>query len=655
MGTLSAQSLKNAFLHGRWTPDDSARLYGIPDWGQGFFGVNALGHVTVTPSKDQGAKQIDLFELVEGLRERGLGAPVLLRFTDILRGRLHELADAFKKAMAEHDYKGEFRCVYPIKVNQQRHVVEEIRDIGAPLGYGLEAGSKPELLAVLGMSEGRPDMPIVCNGFKDDEFIEMVILATKLGRNIIPVVEKFSELELLVKHAQRHEARPKIGVRVKIAARGSGRWESSAGARSKFGLFISELLLALDYLKKHDMLDCLRLLHFHIGSQITDIRNLKNAINELTHVYAELRRLGASNLDYLDIGGGLGVDYDGSQSAFDSSMNYTIAEYAADVVYRIKSVCDDAKAPHPTIITESGRAMAAYSSVLVFDVIGSSQFDAAPEPDELEAAMAAESEVPQPVIDLIQTSQNLSDRNLVEAYHDAMQARDEAMSLFSLGYMSLPMRAIAERMFWTIGKKIMERSARLREAPEEFESLPEILSDIYFCNMSVFQSMPDAWAIDQIFPICPIHRLDEEPVRRGVLADITCDSDGKIDKFADRHDVKKALELHALKPGEPYYLAAFLVGAYQETLGDLHNLLGDTHAVHVTVDDAGEVSIDEVVRGDTVAEALSYVQIDHNELRRAMRRDVERAVRNRLITVADSHALLRFYEAGLDGYTYLEE
>ncbi len=655
MGTIASQSLKNAFLHGRWTPEDSARLYGLPDWGQGYFGVNGQGHVTVLPSKAASPQHIDILELIEGLRERGVSTPVLLRFTDILRHRLHELADAFRKAMAEHDYKGGYHCVYPIKVNQQRHVVEEIRDIGGPLGFGLEAGSKPELLVVLGMSEARPDMPIVCNGFKDDEFIEMVVLATKVGRNIIPVVEKFSELELLVKHAKRYEVKPQIGVRVKISARGSGRWESSAGARSKFGLFVSELLHVLEYLRRHDMLDCLRMLHFHIGSQITDIRNLKNAINELTHIYAELRRLGAANLNLLDIGGGLGVDYDGSQSSFESSMNYTIAEYAADVVYRIKSVCDDAKAPHPTIITESGRAMAAYSSVLVFDVIGSSSFDAAPEPDELEAATAAEAEVPQPVIDLIQTSQNLTERNLVEAYHDAMQARDEAMSLFSLGYMTLPMRAIAERLFWAIGKKIMEKAQRLRERPEEFESLPEILSDIYFCNMSIFQSMPDAWAIDQLFPIMPIHRLEEEPLRRGVLADITCDSDGKIDKFVDKHDVKKTLELHSLKPGEPYYLAAFLVGAYQETLGDLHNLLADTHAVHVSVDADGEVSIDEVVEGDTVAEAMRYVQIDASVLKAAMRRDVERAVKARLVTVPESHQFLRFYEQGLEGYTYLEE
>lgn len=655
MGTIASQSLKNAFLHGRWTPEDSARLYGLPDWGQGYFGVNGQGHVTVLPSRSASPQHIDILELIEGLRERGLSTPVLLRFTDILRHRLHELADAFRKAMAEHDYKGGYHCVYPIKVNQQRHVVEEIRDIGGPLGFGLEAGSKPELLVVLGMSEARPDMPIVCNGFKDDEFIEMVVLATKVGRNIIPVVEKFSELELLVKHAKRYEVKPQIGVRVKISARGSGRWESSAGARSKFGLFVSELLHVLEYLKQHDMLDCLRMLHFHIGSQITDIRNLKNAINELTHIYAELRRLGATNLNLLDIGGGLGVDYDGSQSSFESSMNYTIAEYAADVVYRIKSVCDDAKAPHPTIITESGRAMAAYSSVLVFDVIGSSSFDSAPEPDELEAATAAEAEVPQPVIDLIQTSQNLTERNLVEAYHDAMQARDEAMSLFSLGYMTLPMRAIAERLFWAIGKKIMEKAQRLRERPEEFESLPEILSDIYFCNMSIFQSMPDAWAIDQLFPIMPIHRLEEEPLRRGVLADITCDSDGKIDKFVDKHDVKKTLELHSLKPGEPYYLAAFLVGAYQETLGDLHNLLADTHAVHVSVDADGEVSIDEVVEGDTVAEAMRYVQIDASVLKAAMRRDVERAVKAKLVTVPESHQFLRFYEQGLEGYTYLED
>lgn len=657
MATLSRPSSKNSFLHGRWKPEDSANLYGLAEWGKGYFGVDEAGHVVVMPEQDP-ARKIDVYELIEGLRERDLVTPVLLRFGGVLAHRMRELHGAFHKAMEEHEYTGGYSCVYPIKVNQQKHVVEEIRDLGGPLGFGLEAGSKPELLAILGMTAGMPQMPIVCNGFKDDEFIETVILAAKLGRNIIPVVEKASELELIVRQAERYGVRPQIGVRVKLSSRGIGRWESSAGVRSKFGLFISEVLDALDYLKEKGMADCLKMVHCHIGSQICDIRNLKNAINELAHIYTELRRLGAG-MTMIDIGGGLAVDYDGSQSAFESSMNYTIQEYAADVVHRIKTACDETKTPHPMIISESGRALVAYSSVLVFDVLGVSKLDAAPAPDELETAMASEEEIPQPIIDLHETYQNISDRNLLEAYHDATQARDEVMSLFSLGYVSLPMRALGERLFWAIGRQLLDRSSRAAagkggDVPEEFAELPETLSDIYFCNFSLFQSMPDFWAIDQLFPICPIHRLNEEPTRRGVLADITCDSDGKIDLFVDKRDVKKTLELHALENGKPYYLAAFLVGAYQEILGDLHNLLGDTHAVHVSLDADGEVVIDEVVRGDSVAEVLSYVQIDANELRRNIRQEVERAVRGKSLTLPESQALLRFYDSGLDGYTYLE-
>jgi len=657
MTTIPRQtSSKNAFLHGRWTVEDSSTLYGLPDWGKGYFGVNSAGHVTVMPDRSV-ERSIDLHELIEGLHERDLRTPVLLRFTDILANRLGEIHNAFKKAIADHEYGGEYRCVYPIKVNQQKHVVEEIRDFGEPRGFGFEAGSKPELLAVLGVTASRPDMPIVCNGFKDDEYIESVVLATKLGRNIIPVVEKFSELELIVKHAERYGVRPQIGVRVKLSAKGAGRWEMSAGARSKFGLFISETLEALEYLKARGMADCLKMVHCHIGSQVCDIRNLKNAVSELAHIYTELRRLGA-DMTMIDVGGGLAVDYDGSQSAFESSMNYTVNEYAADIVHRIKAVCDDAGAPHPDIITESGRAMVAYSSVLVFDVLGVSRFDGSPAPDELETAMTADEEIPQPLIDLHETHSNISDRNLLEAYHDAMQARDELMSLFTLGYVSLPMRAMGERLFWSIGRQVMDRSAKLKakgkHQPEEFEELPEILSDIYFCNFSLFQSMPDSWAIDQLFPIVPIHRLNEEPTRRGVLADITCDSDGRVDHFVDKRDVKKTLELHEFKAGEPYYLAVFLVGAYQEILGDLHNLLGDTHAVHVWLDDEGEVVIGEVIRGDTVADVLRYVQIDHQELRRAMRKEIELAVRSRRLSLPESQSLMRFYNDGLDGYTYLE-
>jgi arginine decarboxylase len=668
MTTISLPRSKTEFLHGKWTPEDAARLYGVTDWGKGYVGVNAQGHATVMPRKSI-EQPIDLYEIVSGLKERGIHTPVLLRFNDILDHRLREIRKAFDDAIAEQSYTGGYSCVYPIKVNQQRQVCEQIASACVSLNFGLEAGSKPELLAVLGLSAaaggpGVNGMPIICNGFKDSEFIETVILATKLGRNIIPVVEKFSELELIVRHAKTYGVRPKIGLRVKLSSRGAGRWESSAGARSKFGLFISEVLRAVEYLKSNDMLDCLNLLHCHVGSQLYDIRVLKNAVNELTHIYTELHRLGAG-LTMLDIGGGMGVDYDGSQSAWSSSINYSVTEYAADVVYRIKGVCDAAGVPHPMIITESGRAMVAYSSVLIIDILGTSRFESNPDMQAIEAAIKSEPEPPQPVVDLLETFRNLTDRNLVECYHDATQARDEVMSLFSLGYMSLPMRAAAEQLFWAIGHKLLERASKKGELPEEFGDLPETLSDIYFCNFSLFQSMPDSWAIDQLFPIIPIHRLNEEPTRRAVLADITCDSDGKIDHFVDKRIDKKTLELHEVKetPGngssggsvEPYYLGVFLLGAYQEILGDLHNLLGDTHAVHISVDDTGRWDIDEVIEGDTVEEVLAYVQYDIPDMKRAMRMDVEAACKQGRLTISEGKSLMQFYDEGLEGYTYLEE
>lgn len=665
MTTASLPLSKNEFLHGRWTTAESSALYGIPDWGKGYVGVSSGGNAVVMPTKDP-QRQIDLHEVVSGLKERGIHAPVLLRFNDLLEHRLREIRKAFDDAISDQGYSGGYSCVYPIKVNQQRHVCEQIANLAVELKFGLEAGSKPELLAVLGLSAtaggpGVNGMPIICNGFKDSEFIETVILATKLGRNIIPVVEKFSELELIVKHAKQYGVRPKIGLRVKLSSRGAGRWESSAGARSKFGLFVSEVLKAVEFLKAHDMLDCLNLLHCHVGSQLYDIRVLKNAINELTHIYTELHRLGAG-LSMLDIGGGMGVDYDGSQSAWSSSINYSVNEYAADVVHRIKAVCDDAKVPHPMILSESGRAMVAYSSVLVLDVLGSSRFEANPDMPSVEKAMKAEAEVPQPVLDLVETYQNLTDRNLLESYHDATQARDEAMSLFSLGYMSLPMRAVAEQLFWAIGHKLLDKAAKRGDLPDEFEDLPESLSDIYFCNFSLFQSMPDSWAIEQLFPIIPIHRLHEQPTRRGILGDITCDSDGKIDGFVDKRIDKKTLELHEIRdlPGdaigvEPYYLGVFLLGAYQEILGDLHNLLGDTHAVHIKLDNEGGWDIEEVIEGDSVEEVLGYVQYDIADMKRAMRMDVEAACRQGRLTLTEGKSLLKFYDDGLEGYTYLEE
>jgi len=631
-----------------WSIDKAERVYGIKQWGGGYFGVSDEGHVTVHPTQDPNLK-IDLKKLVDELRERDIQVPLLIRFTDILRQRVTRLHEAFARAIKDHEYTGAYKCVYPIKVNQQRHVVEEITRFGKPFGFGLEAGSKPELLAVLAMVED-DNTPIVCNGFKDDEFIEAVILATKIGKNIIPVVEKFSELELLVKYAKLHNVKPSIGVRVKLSAKGAGRWESSGGVRSKFGLFISEVIEALDYLRKNGMGDCLNMLHFHLGSQINNIRNIKNAIIELVRVYVELQRLGAG-LTMIDVGGGLGVDYDGSKTDYGSSINYGLQEYANDVVFHVKEICDRAGVEHPTIISESGRAMVAHHSVLIFNVLGWSGFNRFELPTEF--TPEDRDKMPAPVQHLLDTHLGISEQNYMEYYHDAQISKDAVLNLFNLGYCSLEHRSLAEKLFFAICFKVLGIIRKLEYVPDEFEGLEAMLSDTYFCNYSIFQSMPDSWAIDQLFPIMPIHRLKEEPTCRGILADITCDSDGKVDRFIDRRRVKQVLELHPYD-GSDYFLATFLVGAYQEILGDLHNLLGDTNAVHVSIDEQGRHSVDEVVEGDSVREVLQYVQFNADDLKRAMRKSVERALRENKLTIDESRVLLKFYENGLEGYTYLE-
>ena len=641
----------------RWTPADAAALYGVDRWGGGYFRVNDAGHVAAHPHGDESG--VDLYELMGELADRDLHAPVLLRFTDVLRHRLAAIADAFAKTIREADYKGGYRCVYPIKVNQSRLVVEDLHRFGREHGFGLEAGSKPELLAVLAVVQD-DQTPIVCNGFKDDEFAEAVVLARKIGRNVIPVIEKFTELELLVAHAERHGAVPDIGVRVKLSSKGAGRWEQSGGVRSKFGLFVSEVLDVLDYLKKHDMAGALSMLHFHLGSQIHQINNLRGAIGELARVYVELRRLGATGLDRLDVGGGLGVDYDGTNSARVGSINYGLQEYADDVIYQVKDVCDRAGAPHPTILSESGRAMVAYHAALVFDVIGWSGFTRFDVPDAATVSRAERAEMPLPVENLLDAHAEVAAGNVVEVFHDIELARGSVEDLFRLGHCTLGDRALGEKLYFATASKIRALVRGMEEVPEELAHLEGLLSDTYFCNLSIFQSMPDAWAIDQVFPICPLHRLGERPTCRGILADVTCDSDGKLDRFIsppgqprDAGGVKSALELHPFD-GQPYLLGAFLVGAYQEILGDLHNLFGDTHVVHVSVGPDGTWSIDEVVRGDTCADVLRYVNYEPRDLLRAARRGVERALRAGKIDNAEGRQFLRFYENGLSGYTYLE-
>ena len=635
-----------------WRVEDSLDLYHVEAWGKGYFGVNGSGHVVVRPDTTE-RYEIDLYEVVEGLQARDLTTPVVVRFSDILAHRLRHLHDAFAQAITENDYKNRYAAVYPIKVNQQRLVVEEVYRYGQEFGFGLEVGSKPELLAVMAMTENAPDRLIVCNGFKDDSYIEAVTLATKLGRTIIPVVENFEELGLILKHAQAYQVRPRIGVRVKLFSEGSGRWSASAGEKSKFGLFITEILELFNVLKEHDMLDCLQLVHCHPGSQLQDIRRVKDAINELAHVYAELKLMGAG-LQYIDVGGGLGVDYDGSGTNFPSSMNYTLNEYANDVVYRVASVCNLRDIPHPMIVSESGRAVAAYHSVLIFDALGSSALDKFRVTGDRAEDYGGEEELPQPVQDLFEAYRAVSERRLVECYHDALTAREQVLQMFNLGLLSLEFRALAERLYWATCAKIRDSCRKLERLPEELEDLESILSDTYFCNFSVFQSLPDSWAIDQLFPIMPIHRLHERPTRTAVLADITCDSDGKIDRFVSLRDVKRTLEVHELKADERYYLAVFLVGAYQETLGDLHNLFGDTHVVHVRLHDEGGWWIEEIVKGDTANKVLEYMEYDVAELYPALARDCERAIRDGRMTLAESQALKRFYESELDGYAYLE-
>ncbi len=627
-----------------WTSVDATEMYEIARWGKGYFSIGDNGQVKVHPTKDA-SRSIDLKQLVDHLGLRGINLPTLIRFRDILQHRLQDIHEAFQRAMAQHEYSGKYICVYPIKVNQQRQVVEEVLDFGRQYGFGLEAGSKPELLAVAALADN--ETPIICNGFKDPEFIEMAMLAQKIGRRIIPVVEKYTELDLILEYAEKVGVRPTIGMRVKLAARGGGRWQSSGGYRSKFGLTVGEILRGLEELKTRGMEDCFQLLHFHLGSQIPNIRIVKGALNEAARVYVELVKAGAG-LKYLDVGGGLGVDYDGSQTNFESSVNYTLQEYANDVVYHLQSVCDEAKVAHPTIVSESGRAIVAQHSVLVFNVLGVSGFG-----DEV-VTRTPTPDMEQPLLDLMETYEGLTTRNAAESYHDAQQALDIAMNLFSGGYLPLDQRSLAENLYWAICLKLQKLVKTMDEVPEDLQSLDESLSDTYFCNFSLFQSIPDSWAIKQLFPIMPIHRLNERPTRHAVLGDITCDSDGKIDQFIDRRDVKRTLPLHSLD-GSPYYLGVFLVGAYQEILGDLHNLLGDTHAVHVSLDANDAVVLDAVIKGDSVREVLDYVQFDAGVLLAKLRTDVEAAVRAGRLDYEASGRLLRFYEDGLRGYTYLEE
>ncbi|WP_233747973.1 biosynthetic arginine decarboxylase [Leptodesmis sichuanensis] len=625
-----------------WSIEDSEELYRINGWGEPYFSINAAGHVTVSPQGDRGGS-LDLFELVNALKSRNLNLPLLIRFSDILEDRIERLNAAFAKAIARYNYEGVYRGVFPVKCNQQRHLVEALVKFGKPYQFGLEAGSKPELMIALATLQ-TPGALLICNGYKDREYIEMAILAQQLGKIAIIVLEQIEEVPLVIEAGQRLGIRPIVGVRAKLSSKGIGRWGTSAGDRAKFGLTIPEILQTVDLLREAGMLDCLQLLHYHIGSQISAISVVKDAIREASQIYVDLAELGAG-MRYLDVGGGLGVDYDGSRTNFYASKNYNIQNYANDIVAEVKEACAERKLPVPTLISESGRAIASHQSVLVFNVLGTSDVPTGtPEPVKDDEHLI--------IRNLWETYASITEDNYQEAYHDATQFKEEAVSLFNFGYVSLPERARAERLYWACCEKILTIVRQQEYVPDDLEDLEKIMASIYYINLSVFQSAPDSWAIDQLFPIMPIHRLDEEPTKRGTLADLTCDSDGKIDQFIDLRDVKSVLELHPLKPDEPYYLGMFLSGAYQEIMGNLHNLFGDTNAVHITLTPKG-YQIDHVVKGDTMTEVLGYVQYDSEDLVESIRQQTEAALQDKRISLQDSQLLLQNYERSLSRYTYL--
>jgi arginine decarboxylase len=628
-----------------WTVRDSLELYNVANWGDGFFGINDAGHVEVRPRPGSAAR-IDLLELTQNLRRRGLRTPLLVRFSDVLASRVQGLCHAFATTMDEYGYQGRFRGVYPIKVNQQRHVVEEIVQHGAADGVGLEAGSKPELLVALALLD-TPDALIICNGYKDRAYVELALLAQKLGRAPVVVIDRFHEIDLVIKTARELGIRPHLGVRARLTSKGAGKWVESTGERSKFGLSALEIVNAVERLRAEDMLDCLELLHFHIGSQITAIRAHKEALAEASRVFVGLHQMGARP-NIIDVGGGLGVDYDGSSTNFHSSKNYSVQEYANDVVAFVQEACDEAKVPHPDIVTESGRSMVAHHSVLIFDVLGVHEMHSGERP----APVAGQD--PKVLRELSEIWQGISRKNVQESYHDLLQLKEEAGTLFSLGYLDLQGRARVEGLFWSCCEKIRRVVRELPYVPEDLEDLEKGLADTYYGNLSVFQSVPDHWAVKQLFPLMPIHRLDEEPTRRGVFADLTCDSDGKIDQFIDQRDVKDVLELHAYT-GAPYYIGMFLVGAYQEILGDLHNLFGDTDAVHVRLEEDGSYCVEHVVEGDSVDDVLHYVQYERRSLIEKVRRTVEDALRQDRISLEESARLRRRYQQGLEEYTYLSK
>ncbi len=628
----------------KWTIDDSRELYNINGWGTSYFGINDKGHVYVRPCKDD--TQIDLIDVVNELALRDVTPPVLLRFPDILDNRIEKMASCYEKAAEEYGFKGESYIIYPIKVNQMEPVVKEMISHGRKFNLGLEAGSKPELHTVIAV-QCKSDSLIICNGYKDESYIELAMLAQKLGKRIFLVVEKLNEIDIIARTAKRLKVKPNLGIRIKLASSGSGKWAESGGDASKFGLTPSELLQALSKLDAVGLHDCIKLIHFHIGSQITKIRRIQNALTEAAQYYANLRKMGY-DIEFVDCGGGLGVDYDGTRSSnSESSVNYSIQEYINDCVYAFVDIADKNNIPHPNIITESGRSLAAHHSVLVLDVLGAASLPVMPE--EFEAKETDH----QLVRDLYDIWCNLNQKSMLEDWHDADQIREDCLDMFAHGMVDLKTRAEIESMYWSVCHEINAIVKTMKHVPDELRGLDKLLADKYFCNFSLFQSLPDCWGIDQLFPIMPIHRLDERPTRNATLQDITCDSDGKIANFAINGAQSNVLPVHALKKGEPYYIGVFLVGAYQEILGDMHNLFGDTNAAHISVKD-GTYHIDQIIDGETVEEVLEYVQYNPRKLVRQLEQWVSRSVREGKLSLEEGKEFLSTYKSGLYGYTYLE-
>lgn len=633
-------------LLGRWTKQKSEELYGIKNWGAGYFSISGDGEVMVNSSKDDNTAAVSLMDIVSGVRERGLDMPVLLRFENLLDSQISFLNNSFSKAMKKLEYKGEYRGVYPVKVNQQQQVIEEVTKFGQRYHHGLEVGSKPELIAALSLMQDK-EACLICNGYKDEEFIDLGLYAVKMGFKCFFVMENPSELDIILDRSKALGVQPNIGIRIKLSAKAGGHWTDSGGDRSIFGLNVSQLIETVDALKEKGMLDCLKLLHYHLGSQIPNIRDIRSAVLEATQVYAELVKEGAP-MGYLDLGGGLAVDYDGSNTNYTCSRNYTVEEYCSDIVEAVMSVLDSSNVPHPVIVTESGRSTVAYYSVLLFNVLDVERFEEYDIPEQLDENASEQ------IKNLFDVHKSINLKNIQECYNDALYYRDEIRDMFKHGRISLRDRAFSEKIFWNTINQIAKEKKKIKKPLPDLEDLESAIADIYYCNFSVFQSIPDSWAIDQLFPIMPIHRLLELPKRNAVIADITCDCDGKIDRFIDIHDVRTTLPLHDMKNGDDYFLGAFLVGAYQETLGDLHNLFGDTNVVSVRINPDGTYDLVKEIQGDSVADVLSYVEFDPKDMVVRFRKTAEAAIRDGLIKTSERREIMRAFESGLRGYTYYE-